>query len=880
MSFGRTIWKSVHPYYPLAKQTIRKFSTNPPKFAEPSTSYESDIILKAPISTIRNIGIIAHIDAGKTTTTERLLYYSGLTNRIGNVDQGDTITDYMTQEKDRGITIQSAAVTIPWKSNKINVIDTPGHADFTFEVIRSLRVLDGAVTILDAVAGVEAQTEKVWKQAKDLDIPTIAYINKMDRDGAGFGRTVKEIVGRLGTRAILINTPYFEKDDTQNNVFKGIVDIINQKLIIWNESLITNGKEVEIFDLSDDPACKYPEIYDEMLKCREAVIETLGELDDSIIDNFFECDEDYTKVSSKLLNKVIREQTLAGEITPILCGSSFKNIGVQPLLDAIVDYLPSPIDTKPPKVIGGGLTSSLSKKKKNRKNNSNTTDTSNNNETKTTADVPSIIDPSLGCIVNNNKNLTTALAFKVINHPNRGLMIFVRVYSGKLQPNSTIINSRSGEKIKIGKLLIMNGDSTLDVKYLSAGNIGVITGTDEISTGDTLISHSINKNSNSITKTESNLKLLPIDIPPPVFSVAIEPSTVAGKRKLDSSLEILLKEDPSLKLSFDEESGQSILSGMGELHLEITKDRLVNDMNVNADIGDVTVTYKETILKEIDNVEMFENPNDIELPQFGISVSIYPFECEFEEMIESLHSTKTFNDDEDVHLLDINTAVIFDSNAKPANVLKELEKNIWNCDVSYEKIINSMLSGVTGSLQMGGRLARLPLQNIIIYINGWYVPELKDLNNVSELIKITRLAINKGLNQLMDKDFTLLEPIMNVRTFVLESDVGNVSQDLMSVRNAKILSIENENDLSNLENLQWNKNQMEKTYVPFDPTMQYLQNNNGVNKMVIISEAPLREMIGYLNKLRSLTKGRGIYDMELKGMERANGERVRQILDN
>jgi elongation factor G len=856
------------------RNSFRKFHISSRILAETTKNYESDVILKAPISTIRNIGIIAHIDAGKTTTTERLLYYSGLTNRIGNVDEGDTITDYMTQEKDRGITIQSAAVTIPWKNNKINVIDTPGHADFTFEVIRSLRVLDGAVTILDAVAGVEAQTEKVWKQAKDLNIPIVAYVNKMDRDGAGFGRTVKEIVGRLGTRAILINIPYFVKDNTQNDIFTGVIDIINKKLIIWDSSS-NDGKDINLIDISNEN-CGYNNAYNEMLKCREAMIETLGELDESIIDNFLNC-EDYTKVPIDLLNKVIREQTIKGMITPILCGSSFKNIGVQPLMDAIVNYLPSPIDIEPVEVIGGLTTNRNSKGKNLKKENNNNNNTFNNSNF-----IPSIIDSSLGCIINNNKNLTTALAFKVINNPNRGLMVFIRVYSGKLQPNSTIINSRTGEKIKIGKLLIMNGDTPLEVKYLSAGNIGVITGTNEIFTGDTLLGHSINKNLGSISKIETSIKLLPINIPPPVFSVAIEPTTVADKRKLDLNLGILLKEDPSLNLSFDEESGQSILSGMGELHLEITKDRLVNDMKVNADISEVNVTYKETILKEIENIEIFENDNENEgeNEKFGISISIYPIECEFNEMIDLLHENKEFNEEEDIHLLDINTAVIFDKNSKPLPILKEFERNIWTCNISYEKIINSMLSGVIGSLQMGGRLAKLPIQNVIIYINKWYIPELKDLNNISELIKITRQAINKGLDCLNEKDFTLLEPIMNVKTFVHESDVGNVSQDLMSVRNAKILSIENENDLNNLENLHWNKKQMESTYVPFDSTMQYVQNNNGVNKMVIISEAPLREMIGYLSKLRSLTKGRGIYDMELKGMERVNRERVRQILDN
>ena len=859
-----------------------------PKMAAPSasnsgssSSYESDLILKTSMSAIRNIGIIAHIDAGKTTTTERLLYYSGLTNRIGNVDEGDTITDYMTQEKDRGITIQSAAVTLPWKDHKINVIDTPGHADFTFEVTRSLRVLDGAVTILDAVAGVEAQTEKVWKQAKDLKIPIIAYINKMDRDGAGYGRTVKEIVGRLGTRAILVNVPYFVKDSSQNMTFKGIVDVINKKLIIWKD-IDLDGKEVDVFDISH-PTCDYPDVHEEMLKCREAMVETLGELDESIIDNFLET-EDYAKVSIQLLKNSIHQLTLEGKITPILCGSSFKNIGVQPLMDAIVDYLPSPVETSPPDIISSttGSKSGHSRKTKNKKMKENA-----NSQSSSKSATMSVIDPKLGCVINNNKNLTTALAFKVINHPNRGLMVFVRVYSGKLQPNSTIINSRTGEKIKIGKLLVMNGDSPLEVKYLSAGNIGVITGTEEISTGDTIIAHSLTKNVTQISKAETGLKLLPIDIPPPVFSVSIEPTTVADKRKLDTSLEILLKEDPSLKLSFDEESGQSILSGMGELHLEITKDRLVTDMKVKADIGDVCVTYKETVTKSVGPVTIYEDgtasADEDSESQFGISLSILPFDGEIDDMLVNMHEFmgKNFDEEKDVHYLDMNTAVVFDKDSMPEAIRKELSLEKWNLAFSYSKVINSMLSGATGALQMGGRLARMPIQNIVVYVDKWYLPEVKDVSSVSPMIKVTREAIKACLGQLKDEDFTILEPIMNVRTYVLEADIGNVSQDLMSVRNAKIMGIENENEVGtndDAQDLHWCKKQMAETYVPFDATMQYLQNNNGASKMVISSEAPLREMIGYLSKLRSLTKGRGLYDMELKGMERASLDRVRQIL--
>ena len=822
----------------------RQFHTTATSNASSTSNYESDLILKTPISAIRNIGIIAHIDAGKTTTTERLLYYSGLTQRIGNVDEGDTITDYMTQEKDRGITIQSAAVTLPWRGHKINVIDTPGHADFTFEVTRSLRVLDGAVTILDAVAGVEAQTEKVWRQAKELRIPIIAYVNKMDRDGAGFGRTVREISTRLATRPVLVNVPYFVKDASQAMVFTGVLDVVEKKLLLWDKESATDGKAVSIIEVKDMDVA----VLAELQRCREAMVETLGELDESVVDEFFQT-EDYLEVSSQTLRRAIREQTIAGTITPVLCGSSFRNMGVQPLMDAIVEYLPSPIDVAAPKVTG------IVKGK--------------------STEVTTTVDAQLGSVVNKNKQLTTALAFKVISHPNRGLMVFVRVYSGRLQPNCTVFNTRTGEKLKLGKLLIMNGDTPLEVKSLGAGNIGVVTGSDaeEIFTGDTLVAHSVTRNVSQLSKLESSLQLLPIKVPPPVFSVSIEPTTVADKRKLDASLAILLREDPSLHMSFDEESGQTILSGMGELHLEITKDRLVTDMKVRADVGPVSVTYKETITKDVAPVTKTETETQGEdgedTPQFGVTLSITSFEGDLD--ITTL--------DGDVHVLDMNTAVCFQPGSAPTVVERDLHNGIWNLPISYEKLLQSLLAGVTGSLQMGGRLARLPLQNVVVNVHRWTIPDVAAMQrhaSAAALIKVVRMAINEGLDELNETSFTILEPVMTVRTYVADGDVGAISQDLMAGRHARILSVEHQQesgeDIGGISG---------EVYVPHDPTMQYIQSDDGgsASGMVVVSEAPLREMVGYLTRLRSMTKGRGVYDMEFKGMERATADRVRVILE-
>ncbi|KAG7847051.1 hypothetical protein KL941_002844 [Ogataea angusta] len=829
----------------LARQGRRLFHISPQWRA---TEDYKTVLLKTPLNRVRNIGIIAHIDAGKTTTTERMLYYSGVTGRIGNVDEGDTVTDYMTQEKDRGITIQSAAVTIPWNKHKINLIDTPGHADFTFEVIRSLRVLDGAVTILDAVAGVEAQTEKVWKQAKDLAIPVVAYVNKMDREGAGFGRTVKEIVSRLGTRVVIVNAPYFIKDQsTGRSIFEGIIDVFDKKLLLWNgPDGASDGSKVEVIDIADDS--KYSEVYQEVLKCREAAVEQLGEFDEDVINSFFET-EDYMKVPSSTLKKALRKACIAGYATPVLCGASFRNIGVQPLLDAVNDYLPSPLEIRPPEVTSSVIQSARSKTRK--------------QAAEQDKSLPIKVDPREGLVINNNHNLMTALAFKVISHPVRGIMVFVRVYSGKLQPHSTILNSRTGEKVRIGKLLLMNADMPQEVRHLSCGSIGVITGTDQIVTGDTLICHSVSKNPNQLSPKERSARLLSIKVPPPVFSVSIEPASVSENRKLEACLKTLLREDPSLHLSYDEETGQNILSGMGELHLEITKDRLINDMKVNAEVGEVRVTYKETITAPTGYYTGH-------LPEgYEIELSLDSFEGPVEELDLPEEGVFYLEQDDNV--------VIIEPDGIPSVVKKALNAEIWSLPVSYETLINGILSGVTGALQMGGRHAKLPLHSMIVRVRRWMIhPEA---NNISPLISVTRTTILDALASLDDKATTLLEPIMKVLVYVSDEDLGPVSQDLMSARNAKITGIEDEASASSADIIHWAKEQAEKTYVPYDPTLVYMKKTQVSGNKVIKAEAPLREMIGYLTKLRSLTRGRATYDMEFVGMQKTPPDRLRKILE-
>lgn len=785
---------------------------------------------------IRNIGIIAHIDAGKTTTTERMLYYSGITKKIGNVDEGDTVTDYLSQERDRGITIQSAAVTIPWNNHRINIIDTPGHADFTFEVIRSLMVLDGVVTILDGVAGVEAQTEKVWRQATDLGIPKVVYVNKMDREGAGFSRTVKEVILKLNTKVVLASIPYFEQDPkTRQQIFKGVIDVFDSKLMKWQDS--ADGKSVEVSDITEDSP-----LYEEMSRCREQLVETLGELNEDVIDSFLET-EDYMQVPTKVLKKLLHEATIKCQVCPILCGASFKNIGVQPLMDAVLEYLPSPLEINPPVV-----STKITKRSKDKKS-------TKIEEVK----LPSVIDPQNGCIINNNKNLTSALAFKVITDQNRGIMIFVRVYSGKLQSNSFVVNTTTGESIRIGKLLMMMADQPQEVQTLTSGSIGVITGANaEITTGDTLVA----SGGKSVGPMEKFAKLHPISVPQLVFSVSLEPKTVGDTRKMEESLQILLREDPSLKTHIDEESGQTVLTGMGELHLEIAVDRLVNDLKLKLEVGEVMVTYKENLVNP--QADTYTKKVETLKGDYGITISIESFEEDVQGRIA---------EDDNVHYLTDNNAIVFEPNSDPEFIQEELSRGSWSLAVPYERIIKSITSGLLASLSIGGPIARLPLGSTIVRVHNYSVPS--EIENVKELLSISRLSLLELIKSHDLEAFTFLEPITLIQVYVNDSDLGSVSQDLIGSRKLTILSIDD--DLQDKDET-WSRTEAQNFYLPHDITMSLLKSSQATKKVIKL-EAPLKEMVGYLSKLRSLSKGTANYDMSYLGMRRVDKDRLNKILN-
>jgi elongation factor G len=479
----------------------------------------------------RNIGIMAHIDAGKTTTTERILYYTGVTYKIGEVDQGSATMDWMEQEKERGITITSAATTCFWKDHRINIIDTPGHVDFTIEVERSLRVLDGAVAVFCAVGGVEPQSETVWRQADKYQIPRIAFVNKMDRVGADFQGCLQMMVDRLKTTPLPIQLPLGTEDD-----FQGVIDLVTMKAIIYDPHSL--GTKYDVVDI--------PEAYlKEASIAREYLIERLAERNDYLMEKFIDGHE----ITEEEIRQNLRETTLQLKGIPVLCGSAFRNKGVQPLLDAIINYLPSPLDVPP---VRG-------------------------------------IDPQgkeLAFSANNGHPLS-ALAFKIMNDPYTGQLTFFRIYSGSLKSGDSVFNSIKGKRERIGRLLKMHANKREEIQEVTAGDIFAAVGLKYTTTGDTICSE------------RQPIILESMTFPDPVISIAIEPKTKGDIDKLGVSLQKLMLEDPSFRVKTDEETGQTIISGMGELHLEIIVDRLLREFKVEASVGQPQVAYRETITKTV-----------------------------------------------------------------------------------------------------------------------------------------------------------------------------------------------------------------------------------------------------------------------------------------
>ena len=623
-----------------------------------------------PLERMRNIGIAAHIDAGKTTTTERILYYTGRTHKLGEVHEGTATMDWMEQEQERGITITSAATTCEWRDMQINIIDTPGHVDFTAEVERSLRVLDGAVAVFDAVAGVQPQSETVWRQADKYDVPRICFINKMDRVGADFYHSVETIVDRLKCRPLPIQLPIGAEDQ-----FKGIVDLVDMKAIIWRDE--TLGSE---YDVTEIPA----DLLEKAKEYREKMIEIISEFDDKLFEKFIEGHS----VSNEEIRAGIRKATIALKIFPVICGTAFKNKGVQTMLDAIVDYLPSPLDVPP---IEG-------------------TD----------------VDDNEKIIVRHASDAEpfAALVFKIMTDPYVGQLAFFRVYSGTLKSGDSVYNVAKRRKERIGRLLRMHANKREEIQEIRAGDICAAVGLKTVSTGDT------------ISDDQSPVVLESIDFPTPVIQLAVEPKTKADQEKLGMAIQKLAQEDPTFRVNTDPETGQTILSGMGELHLEIIVDRMMREFGVGANVGKPQVAYRETIRKNAE-AEGRHVKQSGGRGQYGV-VKI---------RVEPLAQGSGF----------------------------EFENDIYGGTIPKE-FINPIEAGIKEALE-GGILAGFPMSDLkVTLFDGSY----HDVDSSEMAFKIAgSLAIKEAARK---AKAVLLEPIMSVEVVVPEQYMGDVIGDLNSRR--------------------------------------------------------------------------------------------------
>ncbi len=624
---------------------------------------------QTPIHMYRNIGIMAHIDAGKTTTTERVLYYTGRSHKIGEVHDGAATMDWMEQEQERGITITSAATTCFWNDHRINIIDTPGHVDFTIEVERSLRVLDGAVAVFDSVAGVEPQSETVWRQADRYNVPRICFVNKMDRTGANFYRCVDMMVDRLGANPLVISLPIGVEAD-----FVGIVDLIQMKAVTWEEESL--GAKFNVHDIPADMVAKANEY-------RAKLVEMAVEQDDALLEAYLGGEE----ISVADLKKCIRKGAIKSAFVPVLCGSAFKNKGVQALLDAVVDYLPSPID------VGSVTGLSLDGEKEEVR--------------KSSDDEP-----------------FSALAFKIMTDPFVGTLTFIRIYSGKLETGSNVLNSVKDNKERVGRMLLMHANSREDIKTAGAGDIVAICGLKATTTGDTLCD------------PIKPLVLERMDFPDPVIEVAVEPKTKADQEKMGMALSRLAAEDPSFRVSSDPESGQTVIKGMGELHLEIIVDRMKREFKVEANVGAPQVAYRETISKtaEVDYTHK---------KQSGGAGQFARVKLVFEPV--------------------------------PAGTPYEFKNSIVGGAVPKE-YIPGVEKGILSAMQTGP-IAGFPVIDFkVALIDGAY----HDVDSSTLAFEIAgRAAFREGIQKAAPK---LLEPIMKVEVVTPEEYMGDIIGDLNSRR--------------------------------------------------------------------------------------------------
>ncbi|XP_034630578.1 ribosome-releasing factor 2, mitochondrial isoform X1 [Trachemys scripta elegans] len=664
-------------------------------------------IITPPIAKIRNIGIMAHIDAGKTTTTERMLYYSGYTRALGDVDDGDTVTDFMAQERERGITIQSAAVTFDWKGYRINLIDTPGHVDFTVEVERSLRVLDGAVAVFDASAGVEAQTLTVWRQADKHHIPRICFLNKMDKNGASFTYAVDSIKQKLKTKPLLLQLPIGEA-----KTFKGLVDVVTKEQIIWNpSSSLDDGKVFEQKPLieTDDP-----ELLKDVRDARNALIEQVADLDDEFAELVLgDFSENFDLLPADKLQSAVRRVTLAQKAVPVFCGSALKNKGVQPLLDAVTMYLPAP--------------------------NERSYD-----------------------FLPWYKDDLCALAFKVLHDKQRGPLVFIRIYSGTMKPQSAVYNINKNCTERMSRLLLPFADQQIEIPSLMAGNIALTVGLKQSATGDTIVSskasavaaarlagREVGRKPGCNSEVES-LLLAGVEIPEPVFFCTIEPPSMSKQPDLDNALNCLQREDPSLKVKIDPDTGQTILCGMGELHIEIIHDRIKREYGIETYLGPLQIAYRETILDSVQATDTLDRMIGDKRHLVTTQLGVRPWVGERSSVTPVIEYADNF--------------------------MEPLQKDI------QEAIENGI-----NSAYLQGPLLGFPVQDVAVTVYSMTMHSETSLTMISACVsRCMQKALKKANKQ-------LLEPLMNLDITVSKDFLSAVLGDLAQ-RRGSIQEIQSRQD--------------------------------------------------------------------------------------
>jgi elongation factor G len=703
-----------------------------------------------PLDKTRNIGIMAHIDAGKTTTTERILYYTGITHKMGEVHEGTAVMDWMEQEQERGITITSAATTCFWNDIRINIIDTPGHVDFTAEVERSLRVLDGAIAILGSVEGVEPQTEAVWRQADKYRVPRIVFVNKMDRVGADFNQCVDQLRSKLHANPVVLHLPLGSEDK-----FLGVIDVLAGKAIVYKDE--TLGAAYDVVDVPAEEA-------ERVKHAREQLIESLGEVDDQIMEKYVHAEP----VTVEELKASLRRNTIAMKVFPVICGSAFKNKGVQLLLDAVVDYLPSPLDVP---AIEGSVPGDPEKK---------------------------VVRPP------EDDAPFAALVFKIMTDAFVGQLAFVRVYSGTLKNGDTVYNPRRDRRERVGRLVKMHANKREEINEVLAGDIAAAVGLKSVSTGDTICTE------------DDPVVLESMDFPAPVISVAIEPKTKADQEKMSTALGKLTQEDPTFKVNTDPDTGQTIISGMGELHLEILVDRMMREFNVGANVGRPQVAYRETILKPAEGEGKYIRQTGGRGQYGHVNVRVDPLpHPNFEEIAELTRKKSTTKFDPDLNLLFVDAIV---GGSVPREYIGPV----------YQGIREAMETGVLAGYEMTG--VRVALED------GSY-------HEVDSSELAFKIAGSMGFKDAVKRAKpVLLEPVMKVEVVVPEEDMGDVLGDLSSRR-------------GHIEG-------MEKRG----------------STQIIRSKVPLAEMFGYATDLRSRTKGRASYSMHFLRYEQAPSNVAEEVI--